>query len=107
MPVTRLDAEGSATDFADVAGVSSAVSVRAGAGNVDVAPFEFEGLFFQLIERFAERLHVDARPHRVRGIGIERTEGLLISIQRQRHVACVRPHAWRRRRGDDRRAIDG
>ena len=107
MPVTRLHAQCSATDLADVAGVPSAVGVRPRAGHADVAPFELEGLFFELIERFDERLHVDARPHRMRGIGIEGTEGLLISIQRQRNRACVRRQAWRRRRRRDRRAIHG
>jgi len=107
MPVTRLDAQRSVTDLADVAGIPSAVGIRARAGHADVAPFEFEGLFFELIERFDERFHVDARPHRMCGIGIEGTEGLLIPIQRQRNRACVGRHACRRKRGRGRRAIRG
>jgi len=83
VPSSRLDPQRSVTNLADVAGITGAVSFCAGTGDRNIAAFEIERLLVELIERLGERLDIDARPHRVRGVGIKRAEGVLVAIERQ------------------------
>ena len=90
MPPPRLDTQRSVANLADVAGIAGADSFGPGTGHRNVAAFEIERLLFELIERLGERLDVDARPHRVRRVGIKRAERVLIAIKRQSNGARFR-----------------
>lgn len=71
MPAAGLDTQRLVADLADVAGIARAIGFRPPASNVDVAPFKFERLLVELIERFRQRPDVNARPHSMRSVGIE------------------------------------
>jgi len=93
VPPPRLDAQRSAPNLGDVAGIAGADSFGPGTGHRDVAAFEIERLFVELIERLGECSDVDARPHRVRRVGIKRAERVLIAIECQSNGARFRSQA--------------